>query len=142
MSHGPTIALCIYSRNLRTTPPIRVLIADDSAPARSGLRTLLATEPDMVVVGEATNGREAVRMVEERRPAVVVMDLQMPIMDGVQAARLIKRSWPDVIVVIVTVHAAEQAAAVAAGADAFVVKGEAPERLVAALHVGQEAGRQ
>ncbi len=125
-----------------TTQPIRVLIADDSAPARSGLRTLLATEPDMVVVGEATNGREAVRLVEEHRPAVVVMDLQMPIMDGVQAARLIKRSWPDVIVVIVTVHAGEQAAAVAAGADAFVVKGEAPERLVAALHMGQEAGRQ
>ncbi len=125
-----------------TTQPIRVLIADDSAPARAGLRTLLATEPDMVVVGEATNGREAVRLVEEHRPAVVVMDLQMPIMDGVQAARLIKRSWPDVIVVIVTVHAAEQAAAVAAGADAFVVKGEAPERLVAALHMGQEVGRQ
>ena len=119
-----------------------MLIADDSAHARAGLRTLLATEADLAVVGEATNGQEAVRLVAEHRPAVVVMDLQMPIMDGAQATRLIKRSWPDVVVVVVTVHAVEQAAAVAAGADAFVVKGEAPERLVAALHVGLEAGRQ
>ncbi len=101
---------------------------------------MLATEPDVAVVGEATNGQEAVRLVAEHQPAVVVMDLQMPIMDGAQAARLIKRRWPDVIVVVVTVHAAEQAAVLAAGADAFVVKGEAPERLVAALHVGHTTG--
>ena len=118
------------------TQPIRVLIADDSVRARAGLRTLLVTEPDVAVVGEAINGQEAVRFVEERRPDIVLLDLQMPIMDGVQATRLIKQCWPDVTIVVVTMHAAEQATALAAGADAFVIKGDAPERLLAVLRVG------
>jgi len=122
--------------------PIRVLIADDSAPARAGLRALLATEPGVVVVGEATNGQEAVHLVEEHRPAAVVMDLQMPIMDGVQAAGIIKRRWSDISIIVVTVHAAEQAAALAAGADAFIVKGEAPARLVAALHAVHDVSQK
>ena len=123
------------------TQPIRVLIADDSARARAGLRTFLATEPDIAVVGEAINGQEAVRFVEERRPDIVLIDLQMPIMDGVQATRLIKQRWPDVTIVVVTMHAAEQATALAAGADAFVVKGDAPERLLAALRVSHATGK-
>ncbi len=123
------------------TQPIRVLIADDSPRARAGLRTLLATEPDILIVGEATTGQEAVRLVAERRPAVVLMDLQMPIMDGAEATRLIKHRWPDVNVVVITVHAAEQTALIA-GADAFVVNGAAPERLLAALRASHAASRR
>jgi DNA-binding NarL/FixJ family response regulator len=123
------------------TQPIRVLIADDSSRARAGLRTLLATEPDIVVVGEASNGREAVHLAAERRPAVVLMDLQMPLLDGAQATRLIKDRWPSVVVVVVTMHADEEAVAIAAGADAFVVKGDAPERVLAALRTGHVAGK-
>lgn len=118
--------------------PIRVLIADDSTRARAGLRTLLSTDAGITVVGEATNGQEAVRLVAECRPAVVLIDLQMPIMDGVQATRLIKHSWPDVMIVVLTMHAADQAIALAAGADAFVIKGDAPERLLAMLRAGRE----
>jgi two-component system, NarL family, response regulator LiaR len=121
------------------TQPIRVLIVDDSAPARAGLRALLAIWPEVEVVGEATNGQEAVRLVEQCRPAIVLMDLQMPIMDGVQATQLIKQRWPDVNIIVITMYAAEQADALDAGADAFVIKGEAPERLLTALRTGQEA---
>ena len=115
--------------------PIRVLIADDSVRARNGLRALLTTWPELEVVGEVANGQEAVRLVAERRPDVVLMDLQMPVMDGLQATRLIKTAWPAVSVVVLTSHADQQAAARAAGADTFVIKGSAPERLVSALGV-------
>ena len=115
--------------------PIRVLIADDSARARDGLRALLATWPEVEVVGEAMNGQEAVRLVEACRADVVLMDVQMPVLDGVQATRAIKKRWPDIKVIVLTMYTTEQSAALAAGADAFVIKGGAPERLLTALYM-------
>ena len=115
--------------------PTRVLIADDSARARDGLRALLATWPEITVVGEAANGQDAVQQVAERQPDVVLMDLHMPVLDGVQATEQIKRQWPAVIVVVLTLYAVDQSAALAAGADAFLLKGGTPERLLAALGV-------
>ena len=115
--------------------PTRVLIADDSAHARDGLRALLATWPEIAVVGEAANGQDAVRLVAEYRPDIVLMDLHMPVLDGVQATQLIKQQWPAVTVVVLTVYAVEQSAALAAGADAFLLKGGTPERLLGALGV-------
>ncbi len=115
--------------------PIRVLIADDSARARDGLRALLSTWPEVEVVGEAANGQDAVRLVTECRPDVVLMDLHMPAMDGVQATRLIKRGWSAANVIVLTMYAAEQAAALAAGADAFLIKGGDPEQLLATLRL-------
>jgi len=112
---------------------IRVLIADDSARAREGLCALLTTWHGVEIVGEAANGQEALTMIAERRPDVVLMDLQMPVMDGLQATRLIKNSWPEVTVIMLTMHAAQQTAARAAGADDFVIKGSAPQRLLSAL---------
>jgi DNA-binding NarL/FixJ family response regulator len=120
--------------------PIRVLIADDSVRTREGLRALFAARPEIVLVGEAANGQDAVRMVGECAPDVVLMDLHMPVLDGVAATRLIKAQWPTLTVVILTMYAAERAAALAAGADAFLVKGGAPERLLAALGVGVTIG--
>ena len=115
--------------------PTRVLIADDSARARDGLRALLATWPQITVVGEATDGQDAVRQVAECRPDVVLMDLHMPVLDGVQATQLIKQRWPSIIVIVLTMYSVEQPAALAAGADTFLIKGSAPERLLAALGV-------
>ena len=115
--------------------PIRVLIADDSARTRQGLRVLFATWPEITVVGEAADGQEAMRLVAESQPDVVLMDLHMPVLDGVQATQLIKQQWPAVIVVALTMYAVEQSAALAAGADAFVIKGSAPERLLTAMGV-------
>ncbi len=116
--------------------PLRVMIADNSVRAREGLRALLATCPEIEVVGEATNGYEAVCLVREYRPDAVLMDLQMPVMDGLQATQSIKDRWPEVIVVVLTLYASQRAAARTAGADAFVIKGNAPDELLAALCVG------
>ncbi|HEX6289499.1 MAG TPA: response regulator transcription factor [Herpetosiphonaceae bacterium] len=115
--------------------PTRVLIVDDSARTREGLRALLATWPEITVIGEAANGQEAVQQVAECRPDVVLMDLYMPVLDGVRATRLIKQQWPDVVVIVLTMYATEQGIALAAGADGFVIKGGTHERLLAALGV-------
>jgi DNA-binding NarL/FixJ family response regulator len=118
--------------------PLRVLVADDSAHARAGLRALLATWPEVEVVGEAANGQEALHLAAECRPDVVLMDLQMPVLDGAQATRMIKQRWPALTVIVLTMYAAEQFQALAAGADAFVVKGIAPD-LLAAIGLGRAA---
>lgn len=114
---------------------IRVLITDDSVRARHGLCALLSTWPEVEVVGEATNGREAMLLILECRPDVVLMDVQMPMMDGLEATRRIKSRWPEIHVIVLTIYTAQQKAALAAGADAFVIKGGSPERLLTALSV-------
>jgi DNA-binding NarL/FixJ family response regulator len=111
----------------------RVLIADDSRRTRNGLRALLITCPEVSVVGEAANGREALELVAERRPDVVVMDVCMPAIDGLVATHVIKKRWPTVRVVVLTMYGARRAEAVMAGADVFLVKGCPPERLLEAI---------
>jgi len=112
---------------------IRVLVVDDQPRARQSLRVLLTTYPQVKEVREATLAREAMRMMEESQPDVVLMDVQMPEMDGLQATQLIKARWPQVKVIVLTMHAEYAAAAQAAGADAFICKGEPAEKLLATL---------
>jgi len=83
---------------------IRVLIADDHMVVREGLRAILETASDLLPVGEATDGAEAVRLVQERAPDVVLMDLRMPGMDGIEAIRQIKARYPHVQAVILTTY--------------------------------------
>jgi DNA-binding NarL/FixJ family response regulator len=101
----------------------RVLIADDRPRSRSGLRAVLALRPEIEIVGEAADGQEAVRLVAQCRPDVVLMDARMPVMDGVEATRLIKERWPEIRVVVLTIHASYRADALAANADVFLIKG-------------------
>jgi DNA-binding NarL/FixJ family response regulator len=89
--------------------------------------------PEVEVIGGAADGREAVRLVEECRPNVVLMDARMPAMDGLEATRLIKDRWPGCKVVVLTMYASYQADALAAGADAFLVKGCPAEELLEAI---------
>ncbi len=107
----------------------RVLVADDQRPTHKGLHAVLSLLPDVEWVGTATNGCEAVTMVTERRPDVVLMDVRMPVMDGLEATRAIKCQCPEVKVIILTMYAEYEAEALAAGADVFLVKGGPPELL-------------
>jgi len=102
----------------------RILIADDHDVVRSGLRALLRTSPDFAIVGEAVDGEEAVRMTEKAKPDVVIMDISMPNLDGIAATKVIKGRFPDVKVVILTVHQDEEYAyqILRAGASGYVLK--------------------
>ena len=120
----------------------RVLIADDRPRSRSGLKALLALRSEIQVVGEAANGQEAVRLVEELQPDVVLMDVKMPVMDGLEATRIIKERWPGVKVIVLTIHAGYRADALTAGADAFLVKGGPAKDLVKAILDQQQEVRK
>jgi DNA-binding NarL/FixJ family response regulator len=112
---------------------LKVLIADDNVRARQGLRALLALRPEIEIAGEAADGQEAVQRVRDGRPDVVLMDAHMPQMDGLEATRRIKSHWPQVRIVVVSMYASYRAEALAAGADAFLVKGCPAGDLLAAI---------
>jgi DNA-binding NarL/FixJ family response regulator len=117
---------------------LRVLIADDDGLVRSGLRTILSTEPDIDVVGEAADGFEAVRRAAELDPDVVLMDVRMPNLDGIQATRrIVERSCsrPRVLVVTTFEHDDYVFDALRAGASGFVLKRVQPEELAQAIRI-------
>ncbi len=102
---------------------IKVIIADDQSSTRRALMALFIFEPRIVVVGEAGNGNEAVKLVGEIKPDLVLMDVQMPLMDGLSATQKIKTTWPEVKVIVYTMFPGYQAEAYHAGADYFLIKG-------------------
>jgi DNA-binding NarL/FixJ family response regulator len=104
---------------------IRIIIVDNRASNRRGLKALLAFEPRIAIVGEAGDGTEAVRLVGEDQPDLVLMDVHMPVMDGMKATQKIKSTWPDVKVVLYSVYPGYEEEATLAGADGFMVKGSA-----------------
>ncbi len=116
---------------------IRVLIADDHTVVRSGVRLLLETEPDIVVVGEARDGREAVTLTETLQPDVVLMDIAMPELDGMAATRQIKTAWPNVNVLGLTMHRTDEYffEMLKAGASGYVLKGADPSDLINAVRI-------
>ena len=114
---------------------IRVLIVDDTPEVLKDLRTLLTLAGDFQIIGEAADGLEAIRQVLTLKPDVVVMDLEMPILDGYEAARQIKSCHPACRVIALTVHdyQAAREKAFQAGIDGFIVKGAPVETLVQAI---------
>jgi DNA-binding NarL/FixJ family response regulator len=115
--------------------PFRVLIADDHALMMVGTRTVLEREPGIEVVGEAGDGLEALELSRKLRPDLVLMDISMPGMDGIEATRAIKEEHPETIVLMLTAHDDHDlmVEAVVAGAAGYVLKGAGPARLVAAV---------
>jgi len=112
----------------------RVLIVDDIESTRQGLRALLAQSPACEVVGEAANGQEALQWLAGNPADVVVMDMRMPLMDGLTATRQLRRQGTPVKIIILSAAIAGRDAALAAGADAFVNKIGSPYALLTALH--------
>ena len=104
--------------------PIRILIADDHAVVRAGLRALLRTAPDLEVVGEAENGEETLQLAETLRPDTILLDLTMPPENGIKTTRRLKEKYPQMIVLILTMHEDESLLheALRAGAAGYVIK--------------------
>ena len=117
------------------TKKIRLLLVDDHAVVRSGLRMLLANEDDVEIAGEAGNAREAIAQVEALKPAVVLMDIGLPDMSGIEATREIRKLHPEVAIVALTIHEDEEYffKMLEAGAKGYVPKRAAPEELLTAI---------
>ena len=119
-----------------TTPAVRVLLVDDHAVVRQGLRLFLGLDEGIEVVGEAANGEEALQEAERLRPEVVVMDLMMPVMDGITATRELRRRLPDTEVIALTSTLEENKVngAIEAGAISYMLKDASSDTLADAIH--------
>ncbi|MBM3715843.1 MAG: response regulator transcription factor [Actinobacteria bacterium] len=117
------------------TEPIRVVLVDDQALFRAGIRMVIDSQPDLTVVGEAADGREGIEVVRTTRPDVVLMDVRMPVMDGLAAtAEILRQPEPPRVVVLTTFDLDEAAArAIQQGASGFLLKDSEPESLLSAV---------
>ncbi|WP_153977245.1 response regulator [Paenibacillus xylanilyticus] len=122
--------------------PITILLADDHAMVRRGLHVFLSTQTDMKVVGEASNGQEAIEQAEKLQPDVVLMDLHMPVLDGIETARRLRTILPGIRVIVLTSFSDQDHVipAVRAGVKGYLMKDIEPEDLAVAIrnvHAGQ-----
>src|SRR5210317_1627839 len=121
-----------YHKGERMENRLRIVLADDHTILREGLRALLSADPNFDIVGEAEDGREAVRCVEKLEPDLLLMDLSMPRMSGMDAIREIKKRYPEIKIIALTVHKTEEylLTTLKAGADGYVLKDATHEELV------------
>jgi two-component system response regulator NreC len=115
----------------------RILITDDHAIVRTGLRTLLKEEPTLELVGEATGGYQAIELVQKSKPDILLLDLSMPDLDGIEVTRKLKPNFPDMHILILTIHE-DQALlreAIRAGASGYILKQAAESELITAINV-------
>lgn len=119
---------------------IRLMIADDHTLLRQGLRNVLELEEDLVIVGEASDGEDTIKKVESLRPDVVLLDLNMPKMNGIEVARWVKKNQPDTQIVILTIHEDENYMfeVIRAGALGYLLKDVEPTMLVKAIRIVAE----
>jgi two-component system response regulator NreC len=115
----------------------RVLITDDHAIVRTGLRTLLTADPSMELVGEASGGHEAIQLVEQTLPDVLLLDLSMPDLDGIEVTRAVKSRFPQLRILVLTIHEDQGLLreAIRAGASGYILKRAAESELISAIHV-------
>jgi DNA-binding NarL/FixJ family response regulator len=112
---------------------VRVLIADDNQRTRRALRAILHTSDDLMVIGEASNGQELLDLMQVDLPDVVVIDGRMPCMAGIEVAQRIKNDWPEVKIIMLSMHSGYRKKAIEAGVDYFIVKGTSADRLLDAV---------
>jgi DNA-binding NarL/FixJ family response regulator len=128
---------------MSTEPPVRILCADDHPLVRKGIASILNNEPDMHLVGEASNGREAVEKFRELHPDVVLMDLRMPEMDGIEATRQIRRDVPDAKIIALTSYDGDQDIyrAIEAGVRGYILKEMVHTKVIQAIRTVQAGKR-
>jgi len=115
----------------------KILITDDHAIVRTGLRTLLKEEPSMELIGEATGGYQAIKLVQEMKPDILLLDLSMPDLDGIEVTRKLKPLFPKMHILILTIHE-DQALlreAIRAGASGYILKQAAESELISAINI-------
>lgn len=129
-------------KDVDMSDPIRILVADDHPVVRDGLVAILSTQPDFNVVGEAANGVEAVRLAEALRPDVILLDLEMPELDGVEALRQIHDACPQARALVFTAFDTDEriVGAVQAGAKGYLLKGAPRNELFNAIRVVSQGG--
>jgi two-component system response regulator NreC len=115
---------------------IRLMLVDDHQVIRTGLKSFLQTQPDFEVIAEAGNGQDAITLALETRPDIVIMDISMPMMDGLEATRRLKELWPQVVVLSLTVHEDKYyfMKMLESGASGYLTKQAASDELVQAIH--------
>ncbi len=124
------------------TESIRVIIVDDESLVRAALRVFLESADDFELVGEADNGADAITLVRAVTPDVVLMDVQMPIMDGIETTRRLTQEFPGIKIVALTTFSAERVIVpmLSAGASGYLVKDTSPDRILDAVRVAHEGG--
>jgi DNA-binding NarL/FixJ family response regulator len=115
----------------------RVLVVDDHAFIRRGVNSILQSFPEWELCAEAENGQEAVRLADELRPEVIIMDVSMPVLNGIEATKLISRSHPEIKIVLLTLHDSAELlrSGFRAGARGYLLKSDAEQELLKALRV-------
>ena len=121
---------------------IKITFADDHSIVRDGLRSLFKSEPEFQVVGEASDGAEAISLIEKCRPDVAVLDISMPNVTGVEAARIVKKDFPETKILILTIHENEEyiQEMILAGADGYVLKDAGKKEIFEAVHAIADGG--
>lgn len=123
-------------------PPVRVVLADDEAMIRAGVRAILSTDPGIEVVAEAGDGHAAVELVRAHRPRVALLDIRMPRLDGLAAAAEIRRVVPETATIMLTTFGEDDhvARALGHGANGFLLKAGDPRELIAGVHAVADGG--
>ena len=116
---------------------IKILIVDDQDAVRKGLKMQLSLEADLLVVGEAENGRQALEMVPTIKPDVIILDLEMPVMDGLRTLEKLRKEYPDIGVIMLSIHDCvdDRLRSKITGANAFVVKIGDPSQLISEIRL-------
>ncbi|MEM9824888.1 MAG: response regulator transcription factor [Bacteroidota bacterium] len=123
-------------------PPVKIAIVDDQTLFLKGLRLIISTFPDIEIMIEATNGEELLQTLTQRQPDVILLDLRMPVMDGVEVTERVKADYPDIKIILLTTYDSDRLInqLMKSGANGYLLKNEEPEVLQAAIHSVMEKG--
>jgi DNA-binding NarL/FixJ family response regulator len=112
-----------------------IMIVEDNPRARRALKALISQQAGLAITAEASDGQEAIRNIEKEVPDIVIMDMRMPVMDGLEATKIIKKNWSHIKIVILTMYPDCQTEVLSAGADAFLAKGCSLEEMTSIIRL-------